>query len=678
MKLRSWLLLALICSTIIAHAQNHEIDSLKNLLKTAEDINRVNVFENLSYAYLSSSADSALKYALDGLQLAKDINSPKGEAICLDALGNVYFHIGDNAKALEYYLEYMKLKEELKDLDNISVAYYNIAGVYVEDQDYKHALFYLFKAKDVDEKAKDSSALLYDNYSLASAYSRMGRQDSALLYIRRAYNLMQQLHDKDMPAAILNVYAEIYLAAHDTTRADNYYRLSIPYAEAIEDNEVLVSNYYGLAQVFDERSIPDSAIAYALKGLTLAKQGRFFKQVLDITSFLSGVFKNKKVFDSAFYYQELSIAIKDSLFNVAQVRKLQDLKFSEQQRQQSIETAQLKYQNRVRLIVVIAAALVLLIIAVLLWRNNRQKQAANILLQQQKEKVESALNELRLTQAQLIQSEKMASLGVLTAGIAHEIQNPLNFVNNFSEVNAELIRELKAEHRKPLDKRDLELENDVLDDLEVNEEKVTLHGRRASSIVKSMLQHSRTSTGQREPTDINALADEYLRLSYHGMRAKDKSFTVALETHFDPALSLPQNKLNVVPQDIGRVLLNLYNNAFYAVSAKAPATADAVSEKLVARSLQLDANSAPYVPTVTVATKKLNDRIEISVKDNGSGIPQNIVDKIFQPFFTTKPTGQGTGLGLSLSYDIIKAHGGEIKAETAESGGTEFIIQLPA
>ncbi|HYK44226.1 MAG TPA: tetratricopeptide repeat protein, partial [Parafilimonas sp.] len=167
MKLRSWLLLALICSTIIAHAQNHEIDSLKNLLKTAEDINRVNVFENLSYAYLSSSADSALKYALDGLQLAKDINSPKGEAICLDALGNVYFHIGDNAKALEYYLEYMKLKEELKDLDNISVAYYNIAGVYVEDQDYKHALFYLFKAKDVDEKAKDSSALLYDNYSLA-------------------------------------------------------------------------------------------------------------------------------------------------------------------------------------------------------------------------------------------------------------------------------------------------------------------------------------------------------------------------------------------------------------------------------------------------------------------------------------------------------------------------------
>jgi signal transduction histidine kinase len=332
--------------------------------------------------------------------------------------------------------------------------------------------------------------------------------------------------------------------------------------------------------------------------------------------------------------------------------------------------------------VVIAAALVLLVIAGLLWRNNRQKQAANILLRQQKEKLESTLDELRLTQAQLIQSEKMASLGVLTAGIAHEIQNPLNFVNNFSEVNVELIRELKAEHLKPYDKRDVELENDVLDDLEVNEEKITLHGKRASSIVKSMLQHSRTSTGQREPTDINALADEYLRLSYHGMRAKDKSFTVALDTHFDPALSLPENKLNVVPEDIGRVLLNLYNNAFYAVSEKAKNPEGFQNPRgfghLAAHSSQLAANNERYVPTVTVVTKKTDDKILISVKDNGPGIPQNIVDKIFQPFFTTKPTGQGTGLGLSLSYDIIKAHGGEINVETTEGEKTEFIIQLPA
>jgi tetratricopeptide (TPR) repeat protein len=186
---------------INAHAQNNEIDSLKNLLRTTpENLTRINVLENLSYAYLSSSADSALKYAMDGLQLAKKINHRKGEAICLDALGNVYFHIGDHAKALENYLEYLKIKEDLKDWDNISVAYYNIAGVYVEERDYKHALFYLFKAKEVDEKVKDRSALLYDNYSLGSAYTRMEKEDSALFYMNQAYALARQLNDENMQA----------------------------------------------------------------------------------------------------------------------------------------------------------------------------------------------------------------------------------------------------------------------------------------------------------------------------------------------------------------------------------------------------------------------------------------------------------------------------------------------
>jgi signal transduction histidine kinase len=262
----------------------------------------------------------------------------------------------------------------------------------------------------------------------------------------------------------------------------------------------------------------------------------------------------------------------------------------------------------------------------------------------------STLDNLKSTQSQLIQSEKMASLGELTAGIAHEIQNPLNFVNNFSDVNKELLEELKAEADKGNIDEVKSIANDVID----NSEKINHHGKRADAIVKGMLQHSRSSTGVMEPTDINALADEYLRLAYHGLRAKDKDFNATMKTDFDNGIG----KINIIPQDIGRVLLNLYNNAFYAVAEKKK---------------QQPEN---YEPTVSVSTKKLDNKITINVSDNGNGIPQKIVDKIFQPFFTTKPTGQGTGLGLSLSYDIIKAHGGEIKVETDEGEGTAFIIQL--
>jgi signal transduction histidine kinase len=281
-------------------------------------------------------------------------------------------------------------------------------------------------------------------------------------------------------------------------------------------------------------------------------------------------------------------------------------------------------------------------------------------LMRQKEELVQTLEELKSTQSQLIQSEKMASLGELTAGIAHEIQNPLNFVNNFSEVNAELIAELKEE----IDKGNFEEVRSIANDINQNEQKINYHGKRADAIVKGMLQHSRKSSGQKEPTDINVLADEYLRLSYHGLRAKDKTFNATMKTDFDESIG----KINIIPQDIGRVLLNLFNNAFYAVTDKKKQHVE------------------HYEPTVSVSTKKLDGNVEICVKDNGNGISQSIIDKIFQPFFTTKPTGEGTGLGLSLSYDIIKAHGGTLKVETfsAEAGqneketeGTEFIITLP-
>jgi signal transduction histidine kinase len=272
-------------------------------------------------------------------------------------------------------------------------------------------------------------------------------------------------------------------------------------------------------------------------------------------------------------------------------------------------------------------------------------------LTRQKQELEQALNDLHITQAQLIQSEKMASLGELTAGIAHEIQNPLNFVNNFSEINKELLSELKEE----IDKGKLEDVKSLANDVIENEEKINHHGKRADAIVKGMLQHSRSSTATKEPVDINSLADEYFRLAYHGLRAKNKSFNATLKTDYDENIG----KVNIIPQDIGRVILNLITNAFYSVNEKALSCADT------------------FEPTVTISTKKTGKHVEISVADNGNGMSPAIAAKIFQPFFTTKPTGQGTGLGLSMSYDIVtKGHGGELKAMTNEEGGATFKIIL--
>jgi two-component system, NtrC family, sensor kinase len=262
----------------------------------------------------------------------------------------------------------------------------------------------------------------------------------------------------------------------------------------------------------------------------------------------------------------------------------------------------------------------------------------------------TTLGNLRSTQSQLIQSEKMASLGELTAGIAHEIQNPLNFVNNFSEVSNELLAEMKEE----MQKGNYSEAQTITDNVKQNLEKILHHGKRADGIVKGMLQHSRSSSGIKEPTDINALVDEYLRLAYHGYRAKDKTFNALATTELDKSVG----KVNVVPQDISRVVLNLITNAFYAVTEKQKHAA------------------GEYQPAVSVTTKRQDGCVLISVKDNGNGIPPKVLDKIFQPFFTTKPTGQGTGLGLSLSYDIVKAHGGEMKVENQEGSGVEFIIIL--
>ncbi|GAB4043481.1 sensor histidine kinase [Spirosoma litoris] len=387
----------------------------------------------------------------------------------------------------------------------------------------------------------------------------------------------------------------------------------------------------------------------------------------DSSQAMSKAYAKEGDYAKAYQYFLQYSAYKDSLTAETTTRRLASLRYKqnllkkEAQIKLLTKDRQLREQesNRQKQFVLVLVGVITLLIgfSLILTRNNRAKQLANKQLNEQKEALQQALVELKTTQAQLIQSEKMASLGELTAGIAHEIQNPLNFVTNFSEVSTELVDELKEGPFQNLPDSEKEYADEILGDLTLNLQKITHHGNRASSIVKGMLEHSRTSTGERAPTDLNDLCDEYMRLSYHGLRAKDKTFNAELKTDFDPLV----DKIDVIPQDLGRVLLNLLNNAFYAVSEKKKQQPN------------------HYQPSVSISTKRLENQVEIRIVDNGTGIPEAVRDKIFQPFFTTKPSGSGTGLGLSLSYDIItKGHNGSLQMQSQADVGTEFIILLPS
>ncbi len=539
-------------------------------------------------------------------------------------------------------------------------------------------------------KAKDSSAGFYALLSQAEILKKNQQLQDAEAKYEQALELQP---NNDYAAAQLaeieNLIQKQNLEYNDLiAKANNSFNLNqletstqlykqaltIKPNDPFANNQVqiigkkLIYNYNDKATNLEKNGLLDSSIFYAHKVLELNKIVQSPGTKLDALDLLSGIYKAKHNTDSLAKYLELTIATKDSLFNQQKILQVQNTAFNERLRQQEQTEQQQQLQNKIKLYSLLAALVVFFIIAFILYRTNRHKQKSYALLQKQKQeidtqktKAEQALDELKSTQAQLIQSEKMASLGELTAGIAHEIQNPLNFVNNFSEINKELLVEMKDE----MNKGNIDDATAIANDILTNEEKINFHGKRADSIVKGMLEHSRTSTGIKEPTDINKLADEYLRLSYHGLRAKDKSFNADFKTDFDESIG----KINIVPQDIGRVLLNLINNAFYAVNEKkkiSPVTPEAEEQ---------------YKPLVTVKTSMNppsgSRGVVIIVTDNGNGIPQDIVDKIFQPFFTTKPTGQGTGLGLSLSYDIIKAHDGEIKLESKEGKGSRFIIHLP-
>jgi len=669
-------LLALI-SILILHpvfsqdADSRAIDSLENRLAApGNDTMRLVLLGQIAEKYSEINYDSSFYYAEKVIPITRNLRLKLDEAAALRLMVYAQINLGNFPRALQYLLpaiemmsdpstekklipaiypgmdEFMNRSTSAQSqrLTQLSRLYQNAGILYTNSFNYEKALHYYKMSLPFAEESEQLNLVSITYNTLGRAYLNLKNIDSALYCLQTAYDdAVKSGYNRYVGSILLNT-GRVYMEKKQMNTAAIFFRRAIEESQRHDYPRGVASGNLYLAEMLLQTGAPDSSLFYARRALPIAHYIKAPNLLLRSYRALTKYYQSAGNADSTVKYQSLIIKLNDSLDNAKQVQQFQNIDFDAVQRQQQVEAAKTAYRNKVTQYALLAGLAVFLLIAFILYRNNRQKQRANKVL-------ETTLMNLKTTQAQLVHSEKMASLGELTAGIAHEIQNPLNFVNNFSDVNSELIEEAKRE----LTNGNAEEARTILSTIKENEEKIIHHGKRADAIVKGMLQHSHSNAGQKELRDINALADEYLRLSYHGVRAKDKSFDPKLETVFDNSLG----KMNIVPQEMGKAIVNLLNNAFYAVSEKQKQ------------------NLSGYQPTVILTTAKQNGKVEIKVKDNGNGIPQRMLDKIFQPFFTTKPTGQGTGLGLSLAYDIVKSHGGEIKVETKESEGSVFIILLP-
>ena len=616
------------------------------------DSNQVNLLIEKADSYYFNKTDTCLTLVQQALELAEKLNYTKGEFRALSLAGEAFRLLGDYPRALEMQFRALEIARGYQNKNGEAATLGFIGFIYADLTEYRKALDYLFEARTFYDRIPNSLFSTFNLSNIGYAYEGLNLIDSAMQYQREAQTKSLMLPHKNLRILTLTRLGIIYSRLNQNDEALSCYHRALQKAYEIGDRANVGRIQNRIAMQYFKQHQNDSSLYYARLAFANAGNTSQKSQLLEASNLLVHLFRSKNMSDSVIFYLDKAAIFKDNLFGAENLRHVQLFALQEQERQQNILQEQERYKNRSKIFALGVMLGFALLVAVLMYRNIRHKQKINGVLEQQKEEIQETLIALRATQSQLIQSEKMASLGELTAGIAHEIQNPLNFVNNFSEVSNELIDEMVEE----VQKGNFDEAKVIVSDLKQNLEKINHHGKRADGIVKSMLQHSRTSSGQKELTDINVLADEYLRLAYHGLRAKDKTFNANFETNFDSTLG----KINVIPQDIGRVILNLINNAFYAVTEK--------------RKVYVDG----YEPTVSVSTKRRGSEVEIVVSDNGNGIPQKVLEKIFQPFFTTKPAGQGTGLGLSLSYDIVKAHGGTLGVKSKEGLGSEFVIRITA
>ena len=604
------------------------------------------VLIRLAACYQSTDYRQSLDWALKAEELAQALGNKVLLSKTETFVGAAYWGLSDYARAMEYVTKALKSAEEVNCLDCQVFAWQAITNIYISIGDYEKSNQYSQKLyKGFNQLGYTGSVRDEILNVIGETYRLMGKYPEALQYYR------QSLQANTSPvnrAYTESNMADVFVRIDSIEQAFDLALKSQAAAKKLDDITLEAWIYGILSRAYLKMNMPDSALHYAQLGLAAGEKLGTIELIRDNTLAIADAFAFKNDYKNAYQYHNLYINYRDSMLNNEIKNRTAIIEHNYALEKKEAQIALLSQQKRLQqntLMAVTAVLFLILITALVLFRSNRHKQKA-------KQNIQKAYDELKITQAQLIQSEKMASLGELTAGIAHEIQNPLNFVNNFSEINIELIDDMQH----AVQSGNINEVSAISTSLKDNEKKILHHGKRADAIVKGMLQHSRVSAGEKESVDINSLTEEYLQLSYHGIRAKEKNLTVVLKTDLNKSIG----NIEIVPQDIGRVLLNIFNNAFYAVKEKKK---------------NMGTN---YEPMVTVSTEKNNGNIEIHVRDNGVGIAHKHVNKIFQPFFTTKPTSQGIGLGLSVSYDIVKAHGGSINIETTEGEGTEFVIRLPA
>ena len=636
------------------------IDSLTKLLRTQkEDSNKVitlNELTTVNWEFVKGSySQTAAEYLNSSILLSRKLSYKRGYANAL--LNKGKFEISTSHKfadATSHLLEALYNFNSISDSAGISKCYLQLGVISFI------LLYYEDAVKNLELAIVNANAVpvikATATYLIALSYSELKMFDQAKIYFSKALQAHEKLNNKHGERECYIYMGKMYVSANMPDSGFYYLNKSINFNESSEDSSVLGRPYSFLSSAFIKQQNADEAIRYALISYRLGRIASDEITVIESANTLHQAYSLKKDFIKAYFYLKELKEMKDSIFNssVAQrvaeskskfvfEKELSDRKL-QQEKEEAIAKAQIQKQKIVQYAFIIGTILLVILLLVILNRSRLKQKSAKQLTE--------AYDNLKATQQQLIQQEKLASLGALTAGIAHEIKNPLNFVNNFSDLSIDLINEIdtltsEAERKE------------VLADIKTNLSKIGEHGKRADNIVKSMLQHSRSGLGEKQLTDINRLCSEFVDLAFHGLRAKISDFNSEIIKYF--AVDLP--KVNVIPQDFSRVILNLCSNAFYAVKKRYD-------------SIQPDPTN-PYRPQVIISTKLAGDKIEVAIRDNGNGIPAEIKEKIFEPFFTTKPSGEGTGLGLSICYDIIKAHGGEIKVDSKENEFTKFSILLP-
>jgi len=625
--------------------------------KEAGDLTRIaSQLTNISVAHRSlGNYGDALEYLVESLNISNEMNDSTGMVQTLLAMGFTYMYVDMWDEALKAQNNALKIYERMNDSLGIATVYNDMGVTNMQAGKYDTSLLFHKKALAIRLNSTDTY-YTYASYSyIGVIYETLGNYKKAIQNYEAGLAIIKSMNIKISEISTYDNLGSAYLKSGNLKEAMKQYQLALFLSQEVGDRTFETVALLSIAEIHLEWNQPEKALSCLQKAEKTAPKSsisylsRIYRNLAE-AYFKLGNYKNAYLNSRIFNQYKDSAVIAENLEKITSLtnrleyenkKKLQDESHNKMMEIKQKEIARQKVVRNFSLF----GAFVILVLAIIYFIRFVEKNKLNTALKK-------TLSNLKSTQSQLVQAEKMASLGELTAGVAHEIQNPLNFVKNFSEVNSELIKELIEE----IENGDIEEVRAISKDITENEQKIRFHGKRADAIVKGMLQHSRTSNNKKEPTDINALADEYLRLSYHGLRAKDKSFNADFKTELED--NLPQT--NIIPQDMSRVLLNLINNAFHAVASRAKM------------------EDEHYKPLVTVSTRKIQESIEIKINDNGIGIPDDIVKKIFQPFFTTKPSGEGTGLGLSLSYDIVtKGHHGELTVATIEGIGTEFIILLP-